>query len=181
MFDFGRRRETMTQEPKEVNVEKPVPPPVRPGKREVELFPAIVEKNSKSLSSVTGSGSKLETRFSMFNPVSFEEALDIVESLRSRHTATICLDKMKKLDASRLIDFVAGASAALDGDFVKMTEQVIIFAPSSMKLVQDNTRQVATSGSASDVSALSSVSFDNLFPRLSAEGPDSLSSLFTRH
>tara|TARA_Y100001978_G_C23472399_1_gene327613 strand:+ start:363 stop:617 length:255 start_codon:yes stop_codon:yes gene_type:complete len=44
---------------------------------------------------------------------------------------------MKKLDAKRLVDFVAGASAALDGDFHKLSEQVYIFCPSNIKITAD--------------------------------------------
>jgi FtsZ-interacting cell division protein YlmF len=42
---------------------------------------------------------------------------------------------MKKSDAGRLVDFVSGASAALDGDFHKLTEQVYVFCPSNIKIV----------------------------------------------
>jgi len=43
-------------------------------------------------------------------------------------------ENMKKLDASRLVDFVAGASAALDGDFHKLSEQVYVFCPSNIRI-----------------------------------------------
>jgi len=65
--------------------------------------------------------------------VTFEEALDIVECLRGRAATTISLENMKKLDASRLVDFVAGASAALDGDFHKLSEQVYLFCRATSK------------------------------------------------
>lgn len=182
---FGKRREPMSQEPKETNTEKPSPPASnsRPAKREVELFPPIAERNLNSAPSVTASGAKggrLSTQISMFQPVSFEEALDIVEALRARNATTISLEKLKKNDANRLVDFVAGASAALDGDFHKMTEQVFVFCPANIKIIASG--KTATTGSAQRsaamagpmpgpgaASSLNSTNFslDTLFPDMS--------------
>jgi len=104
--------------------------------------------------------------------VSFEEALDIVEALRSRHATTISLDKLKKTDANRLVDFVAGASAALDGDFHKMTEQVFVFCPANIKIINSCKQQsTVAAGSltralASGSSPSSTFALDALFPEM---------------
>jgi len=107
----------------------------RSGKKEIDLFPALQDRRSMAHGVVRQSApTRLGSQISMFSPVSFEEALDIVECLRSRAATTISLENMKKLDASRLVDFVAGASAAIDGDFHKLSEQVYVFAPSNIKI-----------------------------------------------
>ncbi len=185
---FGKRREPMSQEPKETNPEKPSPPASsgRPAKREVELFPPIAERNLNSPPAVTASGAvggRLSTQISMFQPVSFEEALDIVEALRSRNATTICLEKLKKNDANRLVDFVAGASAALDGDFHKMTEQVFVFCPANIKIVASGKTTIGSAqrsaamagpmpGSSSSLGSGTSTNFslDTLFPDISQGG-----------
>jgi cell division inhibitor SepF len=103
-------------------------------KKEVDLFPALNERRvSPSLRSNV-LPNKMASQISIFAPISFEEALDIVECLRTRAATTISLENMKKFDASRLVDFVAGASAALDGDFHKLSEQVYLFCPSNIKI-----------------------------------------------
>ncbi|MBA4077401.1 MAG: hypothetical protein C0508_20395 [Cyanobacteria bacterium PR.023] len=105
------------------------------GKREIDLFPALQDRRMMALGSVRQNApTRLGTQISIFSPVSFEEALEIVECLRSRAATTISLENMKKLDASRLVDFVAGASAALDGDFHKLSEQVYVFCPSNIRI-----------------------------------------------
>ena len=71
----------------------------------------------------------------MFQPTSFEDALDIVSRLRARASTTISLEKMRKLDAGRLVDFVTGASAAIDGNFHKLTDYVYLFCPANMRIV----------------------------------------------
>jgi FtsZ-interacting cell division protein YlmF len=136
VFDFGKRREDMSQEPKEPTQEK-VTNSGRPPRKEVELFPVLADK--KAAPAVTpqqgGNVTRLGTQISIYNPVTFDEALDIVTSLRGRAATTISLDKMKRSDAGRLVDFVSGASAALDGDFHKLTEQVYLFCPSNIRIV----------------------------------------------
>ena len=133
MFDFGKRREVMS-DTKEPNQDKA--PTARPVKKDVELFPVVHERRTVMNQVVpTGGGMRLGTQISIFNPATFEDALEIVECLRSRAATTIALDSMKKGDAYRLIDFVSGASAALDGDFHKLTDQVYVFCPSNIKIV----------------------------------------------
>lgn len=170
---FGKRKEQlMSQEPKESSQEKPSAPAAgRPPKKEVELFPPIAERNLTAPPVSAGGGGRFNTQISMFNPVSFEEALDIVEALRSRHATTISLEKLKKSDANRLVDFVAGASAALDGDFHKMTEQVFVFCPANIKIINSAKQQSLSSSSltralASGSSGSSNFALDTLFPEL---------------
>lgn len=105
----------------------------------VDLFPALTDKRMLTMSTMrpapTPNGN---TQISIFCPVSFEEAIEIVECLRCRAATTISLENMKKIDAKRLVDFVAGASAALDGDFHKLSDQVYIFCPSNIKITADS-------------------------------------------
>lgn len=104
----------------------------------VDLFPALSDKRMLTMSTMRPAPAPNgNTQISIFAPVSFEEAIEIVECLRCRAATTISLENMKKLDAKRLVDFVAGASAALDGDFHKLSEQVYIFCPSNIKITAD--------------------------------------------
>lgn len=180
---FGKRRDNMSQESKDLNQEKTSPAAAssayRTAKREVELFPPIAERNETAGPAITAGGSRLGTQISMFQPITFDDALDIVEELRSRNATTISLDKLKKQDANRLVDFVAGASAALDGDFHKMTEQVFVFCPANMKIVTSTPPAPAsTYKSGAGPSVTESFSLDNLFPDLNQEKLGGLSSLF---
>lgn len=101
----------------------------------VDLFPALADKRMTPINTIRPPvHAKQGTQISIFNPVTFDEALDIVECLRSRAATTITLDNMKKIDAHRLVDFVAGASSALQGNFHKLSEQVYIFCPANIKI-----------------------------------------------
>lgn len=132
---FGWQKEVMVQENKDTTQEKPASPAGRTSKKEVDLFPALADRKNLPLVSSRIMPANSGPHISMFAPASFDEALDIVECLRTRCAATISLENMRKGDASRLVDFVSGASAAIDGDFHKMSEQVYLFCPANFRIV----------------------------------------------
>lgn len=137
---FGSQKGNMGHEKDEVSKEQSGQSSGRAGKKSVDLFPAVADRKAVAMlqaaagraSSVTHVG----TQISMFSPSSFDEGLDIVECLRSRAAITICLENLRKSDANRLVDFVAGASAAIDGDFHQMSDQVYLFTPSNIRIVK---------------------------------------------
>ncbi len=166
----------------------------RSGKKEIDLFPALQDRRMMALGSVrqNNAPTRLGTQISIFTPVSFEEALEIVECLRSRAATTISLENMKKLDASRLVDFVAGASAALDGDFHKLSEQVYVFCPSNIRITPPVKATVETpyvpygdtlAGQPTPVDSLSTDlglgALDFLYPGRGSQGTTSPSSPWT--
>jgi len=158
--------------PQEKPQEKPTTPAGRATKKDVDLFPALVDRKNVPMVSTRIVPANSGPHISMFNPACFDDAIDIVECLRTRCAATICLDNMRKIDANRLVDFVSGASAAIDGDFHKMSDQVYLFCPSNFRIVsQDNETSkyskdpnpldfLYTGGNASDKLSLS-----NLWPK----------------
>ncbi len=159
----------MVDDNKNVSLDKPSVNSGRNPKKEVDLFPALTDRRAGTLSSLRTPPSKFGTQISVFTPMSFEEALDIVECLRGRAATTISLENMKKIDANRLVDFVAGASAALDGDFHKLSEQVYLFCPSNIKITAPGKEFEKTSASALGATALGGLgALDFLYP---ATGP----------
>lgn len=132
---FGWQKEVMSQENNETPQEKPTSPAGRTSKKEVDLFPALIDRKNVPMVSSRIVPAKSGPHISMFSPASFDDALDIVDCLRTRCAATICLENMRKVDANRLVDFVTGASAAIDGNFHKMSDQVYLFCPSNFKIV----------------------------------------------
>ena len=127
----------MANDNNDVPQDKPNQAPTRVSKKDVDLFPALLidRKTVPMLVPRSERTTNGGPQISMFVPNTFDEALDIVECLRGRAATTICLEKMRRGDANRLVDFVAGASAAIDGDFHKLSEQVYIFCPSNVRIV----------------------------------------------
>jgi cell division inhibitor SepF len=143
---FGwQQKENMSEENKETQPEKPTSTQGRASKKEVDLFPALLDRKNFPVVSSRIVPSNSGPQISMFTPANFDEALDIVECLRTRCAATICLENLKKSDANRLVDFVSGASAAIDGDFHKMSEQVYLFCPSNFRIISGQEEKTKSS------------------------------------
>ena len=122
--------------------------PVANENNTVDLFPALADKRMMPINAIRQPvPARTGTQISVFTPMTFDEALDIVECLRARAATTVTLDNMKKHDANRLVDFVAGASAALSGNFHKLSEQVYVFCPSNIKITSPNKTNFAASAS----------------------------------
>jgi len=120
---------------KETTGEKSLKSPTTSTDNTVDLFPALADKRMQPINAIRQPVQpKQGTQISIFNPITFDEALDIVECLRGRAATTITLDNMKKVDAHRLVDFVAGASSALQGNFHKLSDQVYLFCPANIKI-----------------------------------------------
>ena len=76
----------------------------------------------------------------IIEPRSFSESAQIVRNLIDKKTVILHLDLLDKEQSQRTIDFVCGASHALGGTVQKVSEAVVLFAPSSVALsVENNT------------------------------------------
>lgn len=162
----------MADDTNDVTQDRPVASNSRSAKTQVDLFPAMNDRRAANIGPMRQHApQRLGTQISLFSPVSFDEALDIVECLRGRAATTISLENMKKIDANRLVDFVAGASAALDGDFHKLSEQVYLFCPSNIKItVPAKAVETSTSAALSTFSGLNGGgALDFLFPNTNME------------
>lgn len=180
MFEFGKRKEVaMSSEPPKEPTEQKTTTygAARPPRKEVDLFPPLANK-PPAVAPVTSHGgtTRLNTQISMFQPASFEEAVEIVGALRGRAATTISLEKMRKLDAGRLVDFVCGASAALDGSFQKLTEHVFVFCPANMKIVAAAAAPILT-GTRTTIAAGAGIGGPNPLDFLFAAAPSTERSL----
>jgi FtsZ-interacting cell division protein YlmF len=169
----------MVDENKTVSTDKPSVNSGRNAKKDVDLFPALHDRKAGTLSSLRTPPSKFGTQISVFAPISFEEALDVVECLRGRAATTISLENMKKIDANRLVDFVAGASAALDGDFHKLSEQVYLFCPSNIKITAPGKETAEKAAATSALGGMGALDF--LYPTTNPRDTSTTSTWGTIH
>ena len=70
----------------------------------------------------------------VLEPRSFDEALDIVEQLRCRRSVVLNLQYLDAEQSQRVVDFLSGATHALDGHQQRVGQGVFIFAPSNFTL-----------------------------------------------
>ena len=70
----------------------------------------------------------------VIEPRSFSESAQIVRKLIEKKTVILHLDLLDKEQSQRTIDFVCGASHALNGTAQKISDMVFIFTPSNVSL-----------------------------------------------
>lgn len=70
----------------------------------------------------------------VIEPRSFSESAQIVRKLLDKKTVVLHLDLLDKEQSQRTIDFVCGASHALNGTAQKISDMVFIFTPSNVSL-----------------------------------------------
>jgi len=70
----------------------------------------------------------------VIEPRSFEESLEIVGNLRQRKSVVLNLHLLDNEQSQRIVDFLSGATHALDGNQQKIGEGVFIFTPSNIAI-----------------------------------------------
>ena len=76
----------------------------------------------------------------VIEPRSFSESAQIVKKLIEKKTVVLHLDLLDKEQSQRTIDFVCGASHALNGSVQKISDAVVIFTPDTIALSVENSQ-----------------------------------------
>ncbi len=93
-------------------------------------------RESKVVSMPTNSYKSGEV--TVIEPRSFSESAQIVKKLIEKKTVILHLDLLDKEQSQRTIDFVCGASHALNGSVQKVSDAVVIFTPDTIALSVEN-------------------------------------------
>lgn len=67
-------------------------------------------------------------------PRAFEEVLDIVENLRSRKAVILNLQMLDTAQSQRVVDFLSGATHAIDGNQHRIGDTVFLFTPHNVSI-----------------------------------------------
>ena len=70
----------------------------------------------------------------VIEPRSFDEALEIIDELRCRRSVVLNLQYLDVEQSQRVVDFLSGATHAIDGHQQRIGQGVFIFAPSNFTL-----------------------------------------------
>ena len=93
-----------------------------------------VAKNRANLISIRGGQAQTQpqTHMIILEPEEFSEVRGFVDLLRNNRSVIVKLNKIEGEDAQRAVDFMAGATHALDGSMRKLGPDIFCFAPSSV-------------------------------------------------
>ena len=70
----------------------------------------------------------------VIEPRAFEEALDLIEHLRNRRSVLINLHMLDTDQSQRVVDFLSGATHAIEGHQQRIGDGVFMFTPSNVMI-----------------------------------------------
>lgn len=70
----------------------------------------------------------------VMEPKSFEDALTIVRELKLNRSVIVNLHLLDSEQSQRIVDFLSGATHALEGNQERISESIFIFAPASVSI-----------------------------------------------
>ena len=111
-----------------------------------EIVP-VKETKGRNLSSVRAVSSINSRGYEVMvvSPKSFDESLEISKNLIDRKTVVLNLELLDHEQSQRIVDFLAGATYALNGHQQKIGEGVFIFTPNNVNISAEQEKKVASS------------------------------------
>ena len=79
-------------------------------------------------------------------PRSFDEVQSITDNLKNRRPVVVNLEKADQDLAKRVVDFVSGATYALNGSLQKVGNGIFLFVPSNMGIASELKEQIKERG-----------------------------------
>lgn len=89
---------------------------------------------SKSSDKVVSINRKKEYKVLFYNPDEFEEAKNIVKSLKDHNVVIVNLENSAKELSQKILNFVSGAVYGLNANTHKIGKSVFLFAPKNVEI-----------------------------------------------
>lgn len=113
--------------------------------KKVEYATTPIKNRSKEKESNVVSMGGRETELMVVEPRSFSEnSMQLIGYLQEGRTIVLNLHLLDKEQAQRLVDFVSGATQALNGNQQKIADTVFIFAPKNIAISADTLKAKST-------------------------------------
>jgi len=94
----------------------------------------------------SGKQSSKSMRLVILKPREFHEAQQIVEHIKNKKPVLVNLEETEKDECKRIIDFISGATFALDGNMQKVSQQIFVFAPAHVEVNAEIRRELIDRG-----------------------------------
>ncbi len=82
-----------------------------------------------------------QVRMVISQPTTFEQSEEICEYLKERKSVIVNLEYVNKDVARRIVDFISGATHALDGHIQKISNAIFLIAPTNYEISTDIARE----------------------------------------
>lgn len=102
--------------------------------RRISSVKAAEKNNVVRMSAVKRKAMQSEVR--VFEPRDFNESVVISKYLRENCPVIVNLKYIDATTAKRLVDFICGATYAIDGNVLKLGENIFLFTPQEVAIVE---------------------------------------------
>lgn len=104
-----------------------------PSMQEVET-PSFESRKNQRGSNVVSIHSQKNVKVILNEPRSYDEAQEIADHLRSHRTVVVNLQRVRKDQGMRIIDFLSGTVYALNGGISKIGENIFLCTPDTVEI-----------------------------------------------
>jgi len=92
------------------------------------------QKPKKNRGQVVSLHAQRQVRVVVIEPSNFDDVQGIADNLKNRRPVIINLEQAEPELAKRIVDFVSGATYALDGNMQKVGKGIFLFVPSNVDI-----------------------------------------------
>ncbi len=71
----------------------------------------------------------------VYQPLTYDDTQNIIDNLKSRKPIVVNLDALDRDLAQRVLDFMSGATYALDGTIQKVSKSIFVLVPSNVEII----------------------------------------------
>ncbi len=101
--------------------------------QEIET-PAFDSRKQSSKNNVVSIHSQKSARVVLTEPRTYDEAQDIADQLKSRRAVVVNLQRVRREQAIRIVDFLSGTVYALGGHISKIGTDIFLCTPDSVEV-----------------------------------------------
>lgn len=102
--------------------------------------------SSPRRSKVVNINTTAQLKVVVVQPLSYNDAPEIADHLKSKKPVVVNLEKLDKATASRIFDFLSGTVFALDGNMQKVSNGILLVVPNTMGIMGDFSDDLKTQG-----------------------------------
>ena len=88
--------------------------------------------SSARVVSLASAGRRGGTQVSVYSPRSYQDVVEIADSLRSRQVVIVNLQNADRTLLQRVVDFTSGVAYTIDGKIQKLAESIYLVVPAGI-------------------------------------------------
>ncbi|WP_025715627.1 cell division protein SepF [Paenibacillus sp. 1-18] len=104
-----------------------------PEEQEIET-PSFDKRKNQKGNNIVSIHSQKNVKVVLYEPRSYDEAQEIADHIRSHRTVVVNLQRIRKDQALRIIDFLSGTVYALSGGISKVGNNIFLCTPDTVEI-----------------------------------------------